>query len=101
MNVFDVFNHSGLKQDNHYFDSQLIDNIQHYVNDGYHIMDHDYKEFTEDIHGIAIKNEVSKVLLSNKRGSAIEIIATKNKFIDQITTYHYTTKRVNTSTSAL
>lgn len=98
MNAFDVFSHNSIKQDNH-FDSQLINNIQHYVNDGYHIMNHSYKEFTEDMHCIAIKNEVSKVLLSNNNGSVIEIVATKNKFIDQITTYHYKTKRVKTSTT--
>lgn len=87
MNVFDVLKYDGVKQDSN-FESLLIGSIQSYISDGYHIIDHASKNFKEDWHGIALENEVSKILLSNKSGSVVEIVATKNQFIHQITTHH-------------
>ena len=98
MNTFDVFKYGGVKQDDK-FDRLLIDNLQSYISDGYHIVDYANKEFTDSVRGTITENKLSKVLLSNNNGSVVEIIATKNKFIDQITTYHYKTKRVKIKTS--
>lgn len=98
MNTFDVFNHNGIKQDDK-FDRLLIDNLQNYINDGYHIVDYANKEFTDSMRDTITENKLSKVLLSNNNGSVVEIVATKNKFVDQITTYHYKTKRVKIKTS--
>lgn len=87
MNVFDVFNHSGIKQDND-FDNLPIDSIQNYINDGYHIAEHSNKEYTENLHGIKLNNQVSKTTLSKGTDSTIEITDIKNQFTHQITVYH-------------
>lgn len=87
MNVFDVLNRNGIKQDSD-FDSLLIDSIQNYINDGYHITEYTNKEFKENMHGITLNNELSKTVLSKGDELKVEITAIKNQFINQITAYH-------------
>lgn len=87
MNAFDILNHSGIKQDND-FDNLLIDSIQNYINNGYNITEYNNKEYTEDLHGIKLNNQLSKTTLSKGNDSTVEITAIKNQFIRQITAYH-------------